>query len=160
MHGFNVWNKMCIACLVMSLGLLVTGCSKEEKSPPDEAVTAGTTRADVYHLRGRVVSLPVASNPASELQIHHEKIDGFKVESGEVSPMSAMTMSFAPGKNETLEGIAVGDAIQFTFEMQWEPSLEMRVVDIKKLPVDTELAFEKDGGGAGHDGHMDMEKAH
>ncbi len=154
MQKFNGWTKTCFVSSVMCLGLTVAGCSKEESNPPDETVPGSTVKVDVYHLRGRLVSLPDAGNPASELKIHHEAIDDFKMGDGEAAPMNSMTMPFTPGEDVSFDDLAVGDAVEFTFEMQWEPATEMRAVDFKKLPADTQLSFENKDDEAGDDQHM------
>jgi len=145
--------------------LLSLGCSESEPGAAGAGSQAEETIAEVvdpvvhrYPLRGRIVSLIDPLDPVSELRIHHERIEDFKMGDGEPAPMMQMTMSFSPGPDETLEGIAVGDAVSFVFEMHWQPAREMRVVEIKKLPADTVLGFEVDrasGGSdhAGHDGH-------
>ncbi len=130
---------------LMLLGVGLAGCSEGESQPAGADTSADQSRQVVVHeypLRGRVVSLIDETDPASELKIHHEAIDDFKMGDGELSPMGQMVMPFAPGPGETMEGIAVGDAVSFVFEMQWEPAREMRAVDFKKLPADTVLNFE------------------
>ena len=68
--------------------------------------------------------------------------------------MKAMTMSFVAGPDESLEGLAVGDAVEFVFEMQWEPAAEMRAVGFTKLPEGAELNFgEADAHDHEHAGH-------
>ena len=143
MHRFRLRSIVCALGMTLLVGWGLAGCS--DRSEQEPAVVVEVTQKPVIHtyqLRGRIVSLPDPANPASELQIHHEAIDDFKMGDGEPSPMMQMTMPFTPGPGETLEGIAVGDAVSFVFEMQWEPSREMRVVDFKKLPADTVLSFE------------------
>lgn len=105
-----------------------------------------------YTVRGRIVSLPSADDPASELRIHHEAIDTFKSAGGEAAPMKAMTMTFPPAEGVSLDGLAVGDAVEFVFRMQWEPSVSMGTTSIKKLPADTVLEFDR-GGATGPDAH-------
>jgi copper binding protein CusF len=132
--------------VAVGLCVCLAGCSKEE--PAGEAMNAVAEGGAVVHsyaLRGRIVSLPVAADPASELRIRHEAIDDFKMGDGEAAPMKSMTMPFSPGPGESLEGLAVGDAIEFVFEMQWEPGHEMRAVSVKKLPAETVLGFEAVG---------------
>jgi hypothetical protein len=117
--------------------LFISACS-EENSPVDSVEPVVHT----YTLKGRIVSLPDPSNPASELSIHHEAIDDFKSSQGELVPMNAMTMSFPPAPGVSLDGFAVGDAVEFVFRVQWEPTSGMSTTSIKKLPHDAPLAFE------------------
>lgn len=143
MLRFRIFGVLCTLCLAIGLSCGLAGCSDrgEPQSPADKA--SAKPVVDRYELRGRIVSLPDPANPASELQIHHEAIDDFKMSDGEPAPMRSMTMAFSPGPDEKLEGIKVGDAVSFVFENQWAPAQEMRVVDIKKLPADTVLSFEQ-----------------
>ncbi len=134
-----------LAGMVIVLYLGVVGCSDEGQEGSGDAVSKKVPLVHSYPLRGRIESLPYAGDPASELKIRHEAIDDFKMGDGEPSPMRSMAMPFSPGPGESLEGLAVGDAIEFVFEMQWEPSREMRVVSFKKLPAGTVLAFETGG---------------
>lgn len=138
--------------ILLLVGVVVScaclpGCSRE-----DGGAAAAAEVVHTYTVRGRIVSLPSAQDPASELRIHHEAIDTFKSASGEAAPMKAMTMSFPPAKGVSLDGLAVGDAVEFVFRMQWEPSASMGVTAIKKLPPETGLAIDA-SGTAGHDAH-------
>jgi len=135
---FGAINFIIIALCTLC-GLWLPGCS--EHDPESEVV-------HIYRLRGRIVSLPDASDPASELRVHHEAIDDFKMGDGSPAPMKAMTMPFTPGSEEALAGLAVGDAIAFEFHMRWEPSRNMIATAIEKLPEDTKLSFESAGEGA------------
>lgn len=130
--------------------VFLAGCAREN----DGAVAVAEV-VHTYTVRGRIVSLPAADDPASELRIHHEAIDSFKSASGEAAPMKAMTMTFPPAKGVSLNGFAVGDPVEFVFRMQWEPSVSMSTTSIKKLPKETVLSIDKDGGAdhGAHTGH-------
>jgi len=120
---------------------LIWACSREDSPEPQHQPPAQAI-VHTYSLRGRIVSLPDPSNPASELRIHHEAIDDFKNAQGQPAPMKAMTMSFPPAPGVSLDGLAVGDIVQFVFRVQWEPTYEMGTTSIRKLPADTQLSFE------------------
>ncbi len=126
------------ALMVSVLMVLFASACSEETTPADPVQSVAHT----YTLRGRIVSLPDPSNPASELSIHHEAINHFKSAQGDPAPMNAMTMPFPPAPSVSLEDLAVGDAVEFVFRMQWEPAVEMSTTSIKKLPADTSMAFE------------------
>lgn len=128
--------------MLISLCLGIAGCSDEGQGPGN-AVNEKAPLVHSYPLRGRIESLPEAGSPTSELRIRHEAIDDFKMGDDEPSPMRSMAMPFSPGPGGSLDGLAVGDAIEFVFEMQWEPAHEMRAVSFKKLPAGTVLAFER-----------------
>jgi Cu/Ag efflux protein CusF len=138
-----------MAGFVVFLGLLA-GCSGESsESSPDTVVHS-------YSARGRIVQLPDPSNPASELSIHHEAISDFQLGDGTPAPMGAMTMPFPPKEGVSLQGLSVGDVVEFGFEVQWQPSPGMSLTVINKLPEGTVLDFEgsssepMDQGDAAH----------
>ncbi len=122
--------------LLAVLCLLVPACTEES-----EPAAAGDPVVHTYNLRGEIVSLPDPADPASELKIHHEAINDFKDGEGKADPMRAMTMSFSPASDTSLDGLAVGDAVEFEFHMHWSPSVQMQADGFKKLPTGTELNF-------------------
>ena len=141
-------NALLLSGVVVFCGWLA-GCSGEDGASAPAAEIVHT-----YTVRGRIVSLPSADEPASELRIHHEAIDTFKSATGEATPMKVMTMTFPPAEGVSLDGLAVGDAVEFVFRMQWEPSVAMSTTSITKLPADTVLTIDGDGGAQdAHTGH-------
>lgn len=108
------------------------GGSGEDRAPPDQS----------YTVRGRIVMLPEAGKPASVLQIRHEAIEHFVDSKGKVVGMEAMTMPFPTAKGLSLAGLAVGDAVEFTFEVRWDGSPIYQVTRITELPEGTALEFE------------------
>lgn len=132
------------------------GCSacerKTEVVTPVPAPQDGGEPAPITHTystRGIIESLPEAGKPTSELMIRHEAINDFVNGSREVVGMNAMTMPF-PRLSEgvTLEGLAVGDKVAFSFTNTWSgPEGSRRpgwVIDaISELPAETELIFGK-----------------
>lgn len=148
--GADVYAGPCGLFLWLVLaGVLLGGCSKENSEE-------GTAPAVIhsYTTRGRVAMLPDLTNPTSELRIHHEAIDDFKHGDGSPAPMKSMTMPFPPGPGVSLDGLAVGDVVEFTFDVQWEPTPGMSVTAIRKLPGDTGLQFDvASNGGGDHGGH-------
>jgi Cu/Ag efflux protein CusF len=151
-HGVGFFGRF-IGLVLM--GVLLGGCSKQ-----DDAQSAAPAVIHSYTTRGRVVMLPDPSNPASELRIRHEAIDDYKYRDGSPAPMKSMTMPFPLGPGVSLEGLAVGDVVGFSFAVQWEPSPGMRVTAIQKLPGDTELEFDvvsqdRSGRGDGANGDPD-----
>lgn len=142
--------KLMLLVAVVVSSVCLSGCSGEDGGAVPAAEVVHT-----YTVRGRIVSLPGAEDPASELRIHHEAIDTFKSAGGEAAPMKAMTMTFPPAAGVSLDGLAVGDAVEFVFRMQWEPSVAMSTTSIKKLPAETELAIDAGGaeGSGAHAGH-------
>lgn len=130
--------------------LALNACSKEDAKPA--APTAPTPGDKAYTLRGRVAMLPVAGQPASRFEIHHEAIPDFLDRAGKAVGMKEMTMPFtklAPGV--TLEGLAVGDPIEFTFQVRWsDPAPPYFITKITKLPADAKVNLTTTNPHAGH----------
>lgn len=127
---------------VLAAVVLLMGCGQ---SGLQQAAPAGPSQS--YTLRGRVVGVPSAARPFDDLEIHHEAIPDYANRDGEVyvsskgvRGMSSMVMGFPVAQGVSLEGIAPGDPVEFTFVVTWGedyPSYE--VTKIAKLPSDTEL---------------------
>lgn len=130
--------------MLFTLGLIVTGCddaSMQQGTGSSTSPSADTPSdaPDVvtYTVRGKIAALPVAGDARTELMIHHEPINDYQNSKGEVVGMSSMVMPFAPADGVSLQGLAVGDIVTFTFG----PGIEIQ--SIEKLPADTELNFGK-----------------
>lgn len=130
---------LCVMAVVGS-----AGCEREPAKPAATPAPA-TAPAQVYTVRGRINSLPSKDNPLSGLTIAHEEIPSFVGKSGTVVGMRAMVMPFTPAPELSLDGLAVGDPIEFVFEMRWQPKAMSQVTRITKLPPDTELVLPKMG---------------
>lgn len=144
----------------VAVALLLGGCSDsttESSTPTPSPTTAdehashpddGLTR-HAYTVRGKVVIIPSAERPIDDLQIKHEAIPDYKdregvvfVNSKGVKGMMSMTMGFPVAEGVSLEGIAPGDIVEFTFVTTWgEQYPTYEVTAITKLPADTELNF-------------------
>lgn len=98
-----------------------------------------------YTVRGRISQLPVVGRPASELMIHHEPIPSF-LNGGKVVGMSSMTMPFPPSEGLSLEGLRLGQAVEMTFEVTYDPENEtprnIQATKLTPLPDETILVFE------------------
>ncbi len=137
-----------MGCFSAPLGL-VSGCEK----PGTQGATLPARAADAtYTTRARVESLPDPSRIGSEFMVMHEPVDTFFDPRMEKTVgMSSMSMPFsnlAPGV--TLQGLAVGDAIEMTFGVWYKPDpvdAARKVIDtfavqkLSKLPSGTELKF-------------------
>lgn len=122
-----------IAVLFCAVVLNLGACSRPPALPPPDSI---------YTVRGRVVQLPEPGKPASSLQIHHEPIDSYVRADGRLG-MNAMTMPFTPAPGLTLEGIAVGDVVEFRWEVRKGNRGGSFVTALAKLPADTPLNLGK-----------------
>lgn len=111
--------------------LSLSGCSGRD----------GTGAGRTYTVRGQVRQLPDPNNPANGLYLNHEAIDDFVGRDGEVVGMDPMTMSFPVDEKVPLEGIGVGDVIEFRLHVDWGAGTEAEIVEIRELPPGTKLDF-------------------
>lgn len=128
-----------LGVLLIALGLIgfasigLPGCEKSEPesaatppAAPENQTAAAETGASeagdgtrTYSVKGRVAQMPTAESPLSEFMIHHEAIPDFVNAKGEASGMKEMTMPFPLGEGVSTEGLSVGDAVAFTFNVDW-----------------------------------------
>lgn len=119
---------------VAGIGLL-SAC--DSRTAP--GVTASSPADQTYTVRGRVTELP---NPSANrsLQVHHEHIPTFVGKSGEVTGMKEMVMEFAwIAPNAAPADLAVGDAVEMTFEVRWKSEPRTLVTKLVRLSPETAL---------------------
>ena len=109
--------------------LSLAGCSEGKES--------GRT----YTVRGQVTQLPDSSNPGTGLYLNHEAIDDFVSRDGETVGMDPMTMSFLVDEEVSLEGIGVGDVVEFKLHVDWAETGIAEIVEIRELPPGTKLVY-------------------
>ena len=128
----------------VAAALAASACDQSGANSPS---AAASPPEQIYTARGRIAELPAKDQPASSLQIEHEPIDNFVRRDGTLG-MDSMTMPFPTSKSVSLDGLAVGDAVEFTFEVRWKSQPHVQVTKIIKLPAGTELHFgsAKSGG--------------
>ncbi len=126
------------------LAVVVVACPSGCTQQGGKQATA--TSVETYDVRGRIVQLPVEGRPAMVLQIDHEHIPNFKDKTGKVTVnsdgslgMKRMIMPFPVAVGVSLEGLSIGDKVQFTFEVNWGGSPTYQVTAISPLPPETEL---------------------
>jgi hypothetical protein len=119
--------RICWLTLTVALAAALS-CSR--KLPPAE---------QTYTVRGFITSLPSARRPASELMIRHEAIPTFVDREGKVVGMAPMEMPFTPAPGVSLEGLSVGQPVQFTLEVRWKPPARINLTRITPLPAETTL---------------------
>jgi Cu/Ag efflux protein CusF len=104
--------------------LLAAACGSDKPAAPPER----------YEVKGEIMRLPSAEKP--EVLIRHEAIPTFKDEAGKVVGMEAMTMPFALAEGVVADGLATGDAVEFTLEVNWALDKgPVRVVRLAKSDV-------------------------
>ena len=135
------------ACFLFATLALSHGCDRPAASPeaPEPAGIADALRE--YTVRGQVVMVPDASSPMSELQIRHEHIPDFVGWDGRVHTntdgvpgMKPMTMPFPVKDAAVLEGLRVGDKVEFTFVTDLNAK-QYWLTSAEKLSPDATLDF-------------------
>jgi hypothetical protein len=118
--------------LLLILGMLglAAGCS-------DEGSGSGRT----YTTRGQVIQLPDPANPGTGLTLNHEAIDQFVDRQGELVGMDPMSMPFPVAKDVSLEGIQVGDVVEFKLHVDWSAGPAAKITGVRELPAGTKLDF-------------------
>jgi hypothetical protein len=125
--------------IVAVIGAIVAaGCSRGQSN---NTIAATASNAQIYTLRGEVISVPQTDKPGTEFIVKHEPIDNFRDASGQVVGMSSMGMPFTPGKGLSLEGIKLGDKIEMGWVVQWKPEAKEFVESVRRLPIETQLRF-------------------
>jgi len=150
-------NPLAAAALLAAL-LLLPACNESSSGTAESAEQAidFSTDADTYTVLGIVRSLPSEGPPPTDLRIQHEHIPDFVGQTGEihmntdgVPGMKAMTMDFPRlADGVSLEGLAPGDKVRFTFKVKWiesatgDKSPRWLVSAIEPLPDDTPVSFD------------------
>ena len=117
--------------------LTIAGCPRNEESA-QVVVDEIHIGWGVYSVRAMVVALPV---DGGGITLKHEAIPMFVDIKGDIVGMQPMQMAFPLGEGVSIEGIEVGDKVEFTFEVDWDPGFF--IVSISTLPDETELDYSK-----------------
>lgn len=94
-----------------------------------------------YHVRGRVQRLPDPKAASRDLWLAHEAIDAWRSRDGKIEGMDPMNMPFTVKDGVSLDGIAVGDIVEFRLDVDWDAPEPVLVTYVKELPADTQLVF-------------------
>lgn len=157
-----------LAALLLSALAGCAGSGPDEEAPAspaagqDEASAPTPAGPAVYAVRGQVVEVPDPEDPLSGFFVHHEPIDDFRDMDGNVVGMDSMTMPFPIADDVSFEGVAEGDAVVFTLEVNWDGDPQVQVTSVESLPAGTELEFrnarppgeEGEPGGSGEQGDV------
>lgn len=134
------WRRpVTLLSIALTALLAAAACapSGDDAKAAEEADTAQS-----YTVRGEVTAAPGQEGlKENQVRIRHEPVPEFVGFDGEVVGMSSMNMPFPAADSVDLGDLAVGDKIEFAFEVNWEGSPGYRIIRIKKLPPDTELDF-------------------
>lgn len=133
---------------VAALCLMLAHCDSESDHAPgaDDHAEKPDARVHTYTVRGRIDRFAPADHPDGAVYIRHEAIPDFVNPQGEVVGMQAMTMPFPVDPSASMDNLAEGDPVEFTFELNWAPGPDKRgpyrITEITKLPADTALNFD------------------
>ena len=117
------------AVLLLILGTILSCTAKDSGS--------GRT----YTTRGQVIQLPDPANPGTGLTLNHEAVDQFMDRQGEIVGMDPMSMPFPVAKDVSLDGIQVGDVVEFKLHVDWSAEPAAEITEIRELPAGTKLDF-------------------
>lgn len=131
------------AALIAVVIVGAPGCERREADPPANA-KADSVQKHVYTVRGVVAQVPDPTDPRTEFKVRHEAIPHFLGQGGELG-MDTMTMPFPLATGLSLAGLAAGDTIELTFEVDYDSSaqklIDYRATAFKALPPGTALDF-------------------
>jgi hypothetical protein len=126
------------AVLCLATAASVPGCSKEAAAPEKPAAVAPTPGDRTYTTRGRITQLPLKGDARLGLRITHEEIPDFLDKTGKVVGMKAHDMGFPwVAADVSLEGFAVGDLVELTFEVRYNADERHTLTRLTKLPPET-----------------------
>lgn len=111
-------------------------------------VIAPTTPPEYsYTSRGTVVGLPeehYRPGGVIYLQLHHETIPDFTLESGVKAGMHEMIMDFPTiSPSVSLAGLKIGDKVEFVMEVRWKTEPRFILTKLTRLDQSTKLQLSK-----------------
>lgn len=136
-----------LTALLAAALLSASGCGNSEPTHGtlEPAPASGPMLADhAYTVRGQITQMPDPGK--SPMRIHHEALPNFFSRDNQRVGMNAMVMGFPIRQGVSIDGLAVGSKILFTFEVTWQgegPPWE--ITRITPLPDDTQLDFMSPG---------------
>lgn len=131
-------RPLLLTALVAALALATAACDESCSVPKSPAAVRPAPDA-TYTVRGRVEALPIPGKPQTEFIVHHEPIPDFKGFDG-TTGMPEMSMPFPLAAGLSIDGLSVGDPIEFTLAMWTTPGQRgYEITRFIKLPADTAL---------------------
>ncbi len=97
--------------------------------------------ADLYSVRGMVVSVEQLGDGRSQVTILHEAIPEFKNQAGQIVGMEPMAMTFAADATVPTAHLQPRAKIQFSFEVHWTSAERLVLKKIQSLDSQTPLEF-------------------
>lgn len=97
-----------------------------------------------YEVRGQVERLPDPERAGTDFVVHHEAIDDFLNQKGEVHGMHSMIMPFVLAEGVELPPeLEPGDKVLISCAQWLEPEFTFLAYKVETLPDDTELTFRR-----------------
>ncbi|MFQ5767145.1 MAG: copper-binding protein [Acidobacteriota bacterium] len=149
-----------MAWMVLAPLMFLVACTKSETMTPQpsgkpaEAAGAQTQPAgtgdpaDYYTVRAKVIGLPEPGSEFPRIFLHHEAIKDLKGVDGAVWGMDSMTMPFFLAKGVDLNGVAVGDIVEFTLKVDWKAETPQEIISMKRLQPGTQLVLPGEGSSS------------
>jgi len=126
-------------CLGATLAVALGGCSAPGSGGPGASEGEISPAPASYRVRGMLRRLPAADAARRALLVQHEAIPELVDLTGEVVGMDAMAMEFDVGADVDLAGLAPGDKILFTLEVDWDAEPPAVIRGVERLAPDTDL---------------------
>ena len=126
-----------IFAFFLLLALAIPGCRHKHTAP----LPAGeASETQTYLVRGIVEKLPDARTHPRQITIKSEAVDNFIGPDGHPSPMAAMVMDYPLAKAVSINGLAPGSKVTFTYQVNWNGGID-QITRIQKLSASTKLNF-------------------
>ncbi len=126
---------------LVGAGMVLSGCGKPA---PASASGPSAPQRHVYTVRAIIVRLPPPGERNPEIVARHEAMPHFVGQDGRLG-MDTMTMPFPVAPSCSLDGLAPGDKVELTFEVDFDERekqlLGYRATRAGKLPPDAALDF-------------------
>jgi len=123
--------------------LCAWGCKRDTAESRDtKAPTGESAPAHTYSLEGVIRAIPAPVAEGQIVTILHQAIPDFRNVEGDVVGMMSMPMPFLLPDGFDLKSLNVGDAVKFTFVVDWKSKLPTQITSIETLPKDHKVDFQ------------------
>jgi hypothetical protein len=131
-----------ISC-VLFLGPFLGAISACKSKTPAAATRGGSYRPS-YNVQGVVRALPKGKKSARPVFIFTQAIPNFRTDQGKEVHLMSMNTPFLLAPGVSLAGYAVGDKVEFTFEVDWQKDIATRITSLSKLPPEHTIDFDRE----------------